>query len=83
MPGSWSAGAIGYLSTRMNAFMNLRKSKGGILMAEQMATRQVRLPRQQVRALECLVNKGIYPTISEAIRDAVRQLVEKKGGRKR
>jgi antitoxin ParD1/3/4 len=41
----------------------------------------IRLPRQQVDMLQRLVDLGEYPTISEAVRYAVRELVEKHGNR--
>jgi antitoxin ParD1/3/4 len=41
----------------------------------------IRLPRQQVDMLQKLVDLGEYPTISEAVRYAVRELVEKHGNR--
>ncbi|MDN7023513.1 ribbon-helix-helix protein, CopG family [Methanoculleus sp. FWC-SCC1] len=41
----------------------------------------IRLPRQQVEMLEKLVEAGEFPTVSEAVRYAVRELVEKHGNR--
>jgi Arc/MetJ-type ribon-helix-helix transcriptional regulator len=40
-----------------------------------MDTLQIRLTPRQIKKIDVLVNKGIYPSRSEAIRDAVRQLV--------
>lgn len=36
----------------------------------------LRLPKEQLDELEQLVDQGRYPNRSEAIRDAVRQLVD-------
>ncbi|MBP1927828.1 Arc/MetJ-type ribon-helix-helix transcriptional regulator [Methanolinea mesophila] len=41
----------------------------------------LRLPDQQIEMLEQMVEAGEFPTISEAVRDAVRQLIEKRAGR--
>jgi antitoxin ParD1/3/4 len=41
----------------------------------------IRLPKQQVDMLERLVSAGEFPTISEAVRYAVREFVEKHGSR--
>ena len=41
----------------------------------------IRLPRQQVEMLEKLVEAGEFPTVSEAVRYAVRMLLEKQGNR--
>jgi antitoxin ParD1/3/4 len=41
----------------------------------------IRLPKQQVDMLERLVSAGEFPTISEAVRYAVREFVEKHGNR--
>ena len=41
-----------------------------------METVQIRLTEKQLRNLDVLVRKGIYPNRSEAVRDAVRKLVE-------
>jgi Arc/MetJ-type ribon-helix-helix transcriptional regulator len=38
----------------------------------------IRLPEQQIRILEKMVDAGEFPTVSEAIRDAVRELIEKR-----
>ena len=38
---------------------------------------QIRLTERQVHALDALIKRGIYPSRSEAVRDAVRKLVEK------
>jgi len=38
---------------------------------------QVRLTKEFINKLDSLVEKGIYPTRSEAIRDAVRRLIKK------
>jgi Arc/MetJ-type ribon-helix-helix transcriptional regulator len=39
----------------------------------------IRLPEQQVDLLEQMVEDGEFPTVSEAVRDAVRGLIEKRG----
>lgn len=41
----------------------------------------LRLPDQQIEMLEQMVAAGEFPTVSEAVRDAVRQLIERRGGR--
>ncbi|KHO48362.1 MAG: hypothetical protein QT00_C0001G0380 [archaeon GW2011_AR5] len=41
-----------------------------------METVQIRLTDKQIRNIETLVKKGVYPNRSEAVRDAVRRLVE-------
>ncbi|MBI4020523.1 MAG: ribbon-helix-helix protein, CopG family [Candidatus Aenigmarchaeota archaeon] len=44
-----------------------------------MDTIQIRLTGKQIRAIDRLVQAGIYPNRSEAIRDAVRKLVKSSG----
>lgn len=41
----------------------------------------LRLPEQQIEMLEQMVAIGEFPTVSEAVRAAVRQLIEQRGGR--
>ncbi|HXX54916.1 MAG TPA: type II toxin-antitoxin system ParD family antitoxin [Methanoregula sp.] len=41
----------------------------------------LRLPEQQINLLQHLVDSGEYPNISEAVRAAVRELVEKRAAR--
>ncbi|MDD1718676.1 MAG: ribbon-helix-helix domain-containing protein [Methanoregulaceae archaeon] len=41
----------------------------------------LRLPEQQIELLEQMVDAGEFPTISEAVRDAVRELIEKRASR--
>jgi Arc/MetJ-type ribon-helix-helix transcriptional regulator len=41
----------------------------------------LRLPEQQISLLEQMVDSGEYPTVSEAVRAAVRELVEKRASR--
>lgn len=41
-----------------------------------METVQIRLTEKQIKAISALVKKGIYPNRSEAVRDAVRKLVD-------
>ncbi len=41
----------------------------------------IRLPEQQISLLERMVEAGEFPTVSEAIRDAVRELIEKRATR--
>jgi Arc/MetJ-type ribon-helix-helix transcriptional regulator len=41
-----------------------------------METVQIRLTDKQIRNIDVLVRKGTYPNRSEAVRDAVRRLVE-------
>jgi Arc/MetJ-type ribon-helix-helix transcriptional regulator len=40
-----------------------------------MQTIQIRLTPRQIKKIDMLVNKGIYPNRSEAVRDSVRKLV--------
>lgn len=40
-----------------------------------MQTMQIRLTGKQIKRVDTLVKKGIYPNRSEAVRDAVRKLV--------
>jgi Arc/MetJ-type ribon-helix-helix transcriptional regulator len=44
-----------------------------------MMTIQIRLTKEQITDIDKLINKGIYPNRSEAIRDAVRRLIGSKG----
>jgi len=39
-----------------------------------METMQIRLTERQIKTIDVLVRKGIYPNRSEAVRDAVRKL---------
>jgi len=41
----------------------------------------LRLPEQQIKLLEQMVDSGEYPNVSEAVRAAVRELVEKRANR--
>ena len=41
----------------------------------------LRLPEQQIHLLQQLVDAGEYPSTSEAVRAAVRELVEKRANR--
>ncbi|MFH0949453.1 MAG: ribbon-helix-helix domain-containing protein [Candidatus Aenigmatarchaeota archaeon] len=43
-----------------------------------METVQIRLTEKHLKAIDVLVKKGIYPNRSEAVRDAVRKLVNVK-----
>lgn len=40
-----------------------------------MLTVQVRLTEKQIRGIDVFVRKGVYPNRSEAVRDAVRKLI--------
>jgi len=40
-----------------------------------METVQIRLTEKQIRNIDVLVKKGVYPNRSETVRDAVRKLV--------
>ncbi len=53
------------------------QGNGGVVMI--METVQIRLTEKQVKAIGQLVKKGVYPNRSEAVRDAVRKLVENGG----
>ena len=44
-----------------------------------METVQIRLTDKQIRSIDSLVKKGVYPNRSEAVRDAVRKLVSDSG----
>lgn len=41
----------------------------------------LRLPEQQINLLEQMVEAGEFPNVSEAVRAAVRELVEKRASR--
>jgi len=41
----------------------------------------LRLPEQQINLLQHMVGVGEYPNVSEAVRAAVRELVEKRASR--
>jgi Arc/MetJ-type ribon-helix-helix transcriptional regulator len=41
----------------------------------------IRLPKQQVDMLQKMVDLGEFPTVSEAVRYAVRELIEKRANR--
>jgi antitoxin ParD1/3/4 len=41
----------------------------------------LRLPEQQINLLQQMVDSGEYPNVSEAVRAAVRELVEKRASR--
>jgi antitoxin ParD1/3/4 len=41
----------------------------------------LRLPEQQINLLQQMVDTGEYPNVSEAVRAAVRELVEKRASR--
>ena len=41
-----------------------------------MRTIQIRITQEQMNGIDSLVNKGIYPSRSEAIRDSVRKLLD-------
>lgn len=40
-----------------------------------MQTMQIRLTDKQIKRIDTLVKKGVYPNRSETVRDAVRKLV--------
>ena len=50
----------------------------GILMMQRIT---LRLPEQQINLLEKMVEAGEFPNISEAVRAAVRDLIEKRANR--
>ncbi|MDD1691646.1 MAG: type II toxin-antitoxin system ParD family antitoxin [Methanoregula sp.] len=41
----------------------------------------LRLPEQQINLLQLMVDSGEFPNVSEAVRAAVRELVEKRASR--
>jgi len=41
-----------------------------------METVQIRLTEKQIKNIDVMVRKGVYPNRSEAVRDAVRKLTE-------
>jgi len=41
-----------------------------------METVQIRLTERQIRNIDVLVKRGVYPNRSEAVRDAVRKLTD-------
>jgi len=49
----------------------IRKCDGVAMVME---TVQIRLTEKQIKVVDVLVRKGVYPNRSEAIRDAVRKL---------
>ena len=51
------------------------------LVVQMMERITIRLPPQQVSMLEKLVDAGEFPTVSEAVRYAVRELIEKHANR--
>jgi len=51
------------------------------IMRPSMKRITIRLPEQQISTLEKMVEAGEFPTVSEAIRDAVRMLIEKRATR--
>ncbi len=57
----------------------MSSSRQTILMTMKRIT--IRLPEQQVDLLEQMVEDGEFPTVSEAVRDAVRGLIERRGNR--
>ena len=40
-----------------------------------MSTVQIRLTEKQIKSLDAYVRRGLYPNRSEAVRDAVRKLI--------
>ena len=48
-----------------------------ISVEQKMERITIRLPRQQADMLEKLVEAGEFPTVSEAVRYAVRELIQK------
>lgn len=44
-----------------------------------METVQIRLTEKQIKSIDVLVRRGVYPNRSEAVRDAVRKLVTENG----
>lgn len=44
-----------------------------------METRQVRLPKAHEKLLIVLVKRGMYPSVSEAVRTSVRELLIRHG----
>jgi len=49
------------------------KCFGGLMVME---TVQIRLTEKQIKNIDVLVRRGVYPNRSEAVRDAVRKLTE-------
>ena len=45
-----------------------------------METIQIRLTEKQIKNIDHLVKRGVYPNRSEAVRDAVRKLVGENNG---
>ncbi len=44
-----------------------------------MQTMQIRLTEKQLKTVDAMVRKGVYPNRSEAVRDAVRKLLNENG----
>ncbi len=60
-----------------DVWQTIVRSQGG----NRMQRITIRLPEQQISLLEKMVEAGEFPTISEAIRDAVRELIERRANR--
>lgn len=60
-----------------DVWQTIVRSQGG----NSMQRITIRLPEQQISLLEKLVDAGEFPTVSEAIRDAVRELIERRANR--
>lgn len=55
-------------------------SHGGTTMEKPHMERvTIRLPRQQVEILQLMVDTGDFPSISEAVRAAIRDLIDERG----
>ena len=58
------------------------KCQTTVILGEKLMKRiTLRLPDQQIEMLEQMVAAGEFPTVSEAVRAAVRELVEKRSNR--
>ena len=54
----------------------MNKQKGRTQKMERIT---IRLPEQQLKMIDYMVNQGEFPSVSEAIRTAVRELVDQRG----
>ena len=71
-----SDGCLNTLLLYGNCLMNAVHSHWNRGVDMVMETVQIRLTEKQIRNIDVLVKRGVYPNRSEAVRDAVRKLVE-------
>jgi len=59
--------------------MTGRRHRGIRMKKPHMERVTLRLPRQQVEILQLMVDTGDFPSVSEAIRAAIRELIDERG----